>query len=148
MKPINAKRLQSLKACRTQVQKFQEIFGDTDAPLTVETAIQYATEFDWDWAAQNLLKAPHLKACQEAVASLWKAYDEAEAPLSKAYQEAVASLWKAYDEAVAPLWKAYQEEIISLWEAYQEAVAPHLKACQEAEARTFAELYIQQESKS
>ena len=106
---INAKLLESLGACSSQVKAFREIFGEEEAPLTKEIAIAYASVFDWSWAAEHLLSEGKFKAYKEADALLWKAYEEAEAPLLKSYEEAEAPLLKAYKEAKAPLWKSYEE---------------------------------------
>ena len=122
------------RACNDQILLFRKLFPD-GAPMTVETAVSVAERFDWVWAATNLLSTSGRKAYEEAEAPLLKAYREAKAPFLKAYEEAVATLWKAYEEAKAPLWKAYEE-----------AEAPFLKAYEEAKARTFAKIFIGENS--
>ena len=119
LKPITAERLAALGACRTQLASFREMFPE-GAPLTVETALSVAGQFDWDWAARHLLSAPALKD-----------YSEATAPALKAYNEATATAWKDYSEATATARKAYNE-----------VDAPALKAYNEATATAFALAYL------
>ena len=110
---ITAKKLESLGACADQVELFRHLFGERQK-VTVDLCRKYAANFDWDWAAANLLSAP---ACN--------AYDETEATARKAYQEATAPALNAYDGTGAAAWKAYQE-------ATAEAFA---KAAMEAQGR-------------
>ena len=92
MEPINANRLAELGACEPEIDRFLEIFGDDDAPLTVETAVKYAADFNWNWAAENLLTP-----------SLWRTYQEAEIPLWRIYLETNATPWHALQEVRAYL---------------------------------------------
>ncbi len=89
---ITAKRLEALGACRDQIERFRELFGDGAAPLTVDAALSAAGEFDWDWdwAARNLLSAPARKLYSETCAPAWKLYDETCAPARKLYDETCA----------------------------------------------------------
>ena len=132
---ITAKKLESLGACANQVELFRHLFGERQK-VTVDLCRKYAANFDWDWAAANLLSAPAWKAYEEAEATARKACQEAEATARKAYQEAKATAWKAYDEATAPVLKAYDETEAAAWKAYQEATAEAFaKAAMEAQGR-------------
>jgi hypothetical protein len=102
--------------------------------VTEKLCIQYVKEFDWNWAAKNLLsepaskiydetRTPALKAYIEAIASAWKVYDEDTVQASKAYVKARASAWKEYDEAREPASKVYVKTIASALKAYDEALA-------------------------
>ena len=130
LKPITAERLAALGACRTQLASFRELFPE-GAPLTVETALSVAGQFDWGWAAQRLLSA-----------TAWKAYNEATATAWKAYNEATATAWKDYSEVDAPAWKAYNEATATARKAYNEAKATASKAYSEVDAPAFALAYL------
>lgn len=120
MKPINAKRLAELGACEPELDRFREIFGEGDAPLTVETAVKYAEDFSWGWAAEKLL-TPSLRCeYEEAEGSLWYAYRKAEDNLRRAHKEAAVLA-----RCARPINR------VLLW-----------RACHEAIARLFASLYI------
>ena len=97
---ITAKKLESLGTCADQVELFRHLFGERQK-VTVALCRKHAANFDWDWAAANLLSAPARKAYQEAMAPARKAYDDATASARKACQEATANAWKAYQEATA-----------------------------------------------
>jgi hypothetical protein len=144
-KPINAQLLKKLEACFPQVELFEKIFGEEDAPLSVETAVKRASDFDWDWAAMNLLSEENRETYEEAKAHLLKTYKEAKAHLLKTYEKAKAPLRKTYEEAKAPLLKTYKEAKAPLRKTYEEAKAPLLKTYKEAKAQTFAELYLTQQ---
>ena len=65
---ITAKQLESLGACADQVELFRHLFGERQK-VTVALCRKYAANFDWDWAAANLLSAPALNAYEEAMAA-------------------------------------------------------------------------------
>jgi len=90
---LNVKTLIEAKACAAQVRLFKDLFPD-GAEVSEETAISVASQFDWNWAARNLISASGGEAYEEATAPLWKAYREAVAPLLKTYREAEAPLLK------------------------------------------------------
>lgn len=71
---INAKRLRDLKACSDQLAKFIKIFGEGDAPLSVETAVKHASEFDWTWASSHLLSPEAYAEYQRAMAPAYAEY--------------------------------------------------------------------------
>jgi hypothetical protein len=121
-KPINAQLLKKLGACLGQIEIFEIIFGDSDAPLSVKTAVKHAHDFDWNWSACNLLTEENRETYMKARATLLKTYDETIAPLCENYHKAVAPMQKTYEETIAPLKKTYRETI----------------------AKTFAELYLTQ----
>ena len=128
--------LEKAGACKDQVTLFEHYFG-AKLRLTRKICLRHAGDFDFDWAAQNLLPAPAWRAYDEAVAPALEAYKEAVAPALEAYKEAVAPAQKAYDEAMAPAWRAYDEAVAPARKAYDEATAPARKASNEARAIAF-----------
>jgi hypothetical protein len=73
---ITVKMLKSKDACFSQVKLFQDLFGDA-VEVTRELCLKHASDFDFNWAAMNLLNTSARRAYEEAVASAWRAYDEA-----------------------------------------------------------------------
>ena len=51
---ITLSQLKSLDACKSQVDKFSELFGES-VDVTPELCVSHAQDFDWGWAARNLL---------------------------------------------------------------------------------------------
>jgi hypothetical protein len=86
---ITVKMLESKKACTSQVNLFVELFGDS-VEVTKELCLKHASDFDFEWATQHLLKISARRAYNEAVAPARRAYNEAVAPARRAYDEAVA----------------------------------------------------------
>ena len=64
---LTAKLLESKGACPNQVALFRERFGES-VQVTEELCVAVDTEFNWDWAATNLLSARAQKAYSEATA--------------------------------------------------------------------------------
>ena len=91
MKTITLQQLRDHNACASQVALFRKYFG-TEVELTPEVVQKYASEFDIDWCAQNLLTP-----------ELYERYYEATAIAEKQYNEAIAIARKQYDEARAIL---------------------------------------------
>jgi hypothetical protein len=105
---ITTKLLKSRGVCSYQVRKFRELFGES-AAVTVAGCRKVAGEFDWGWAARNLLPDPADKAWREATASADKAWQEARATVYKAWRESTTTVYKAWREIAAPADKAWQE---------------------------------------
>ena len=74
-KTISVAKLRKLGACHSQVAKFKEIFGDKSVAVTVELCVAHAQDFNWDWAANNLLTAPARSEYYRVVAAAKTEYD-------------------------------------------------------------------------
>jgi hypothetical protein len=60
-------------ACAPQVDLFRELFGES-VTITPELCVEHAAQFDWGWAAENLL-TPNSRAEYERVcAPAWAEY--------------------------------------------------------------------------
>ena len=93
---ITLQQLKDKDACTPQLLLFKETFGKS-VTLTEELCIKHAQDFDWSWAAYNLLSAPARKVYNETSESAWKVYDKTRAPAQKVYNETLASaFYKAY----------------------------------------------------
>jgi hypothetical protein len=105
---ITLEMLRQKHACRDQVARFQELFGDA-VEVTVELAVKHAQDFDWDWAAWSLLSAAGYSAYDAATAKSRRAYAAATAKSRRAYAAALAAAERAYDAACA---RAFAEAAI------------------------------------
>jgi len=107
---ITLTQLYTAHARSDQVLLFKHFFGG-EVEVTREFALQYASRFDFEWAAKTLLSALARKMYREATASVWKAYDEASKPAWKAYMKTTAPAWTTYRKATASARKEYEEAI-------------------------------------
>jgi uncharacterized membrane protein len=135
---LTLQQLVDLGACESQVELFAARFGDS-VDVTPGLCERYATEFDWEWAAGNLLSANAYEAKER---SLWEAYAAAEQPLWDTYRDARRSLRTAYAAAERPLLDTYEVARQPLWETYRSAERSLWTAYEAACARTFGELYV------
>lgn len=97
---ITLKQLEEHRACSYQRELFKSLFGDK-VLVTLSDCIMYADNFDFVWAARNLLSPTQKKAYSKALAPAYRVYYEAVAPARKAYSKAVAPAYKAYNKAKA-----------------------------------------------
>ena len=121
---LTYERLKQAGACRDQLALFKRKYGASVA-VTVEAAIEAASEFDWTWArrlldepaqaAYNAATAPARAAYGAARAPARAAYEAARSPARAAYNAAGASAWAAYEAATAPAWAAYEAATASAW---------------------------------
>jgi hypothetical protein len=132
---ITAKRLEELGACQDQVDAFRAIWGDGPAPMTVETALEHAQVFNWNWAADKLLSD-----------AAWEEYLRAEAAAWDEYLRATPSAYAEYARAVASARAEYKRAWAAAWAEYDRATALASAEYERACARAFAEAYIKQET--
>ena len=86
---LTPEKLYSLGACKPQADRFAALYPG-GGKVTRALCFKHARDFDWNWAARNLLPAPAYRAYDGACASASRAYDEATAPARRAYNEACA----------------------------------------------------------
>lgn len=79
---ITARLLRCKGACADQVDLFVATFGkDAKVEITEALCVEYATKFDWGWAAANLLPPPLYADYQAKIAPLDADYEAKRAPL-------------------------------------------------------------------
>jgi hypothetical protein len=131
---ITAKRLEELGACQSQIDAFRALWGDGPAPMTVETALEHAQTFEWEWAADKLLTDAARAEYERARAAAW-----AEAARAEAAE---------FERATAPALAEYLRARASAWDEYDRAKDAAWAEFERAKARAFAEAYIKQEAAS
>jgi len=77
-KILTFKTLKGLGACKDQLLRFKQLFGDK-VNVTAELCNKHCDEFDWNWAAENLLPA-----------TAWAEYDSICAPALAEYHRICA----------------------------------------------------------
>ena len=84
--------LRAKKACAEQADKFRDLFPD-GVVLTEALCVSHASDFDFGWAAENLLSARARKAYEKARASAPAL--EAREAYRKAIAAAFFAAWQA-----------------------------------------------------
>ena len=91
-------------ACEGQLKSFRTLCGNAEGiEVTPELCVAYALDFNWDWAAQHLLRAPLEADYQAKSAPLRDDYRAKCAPLDADYQAKSASLEADYAAKCARL---------------------------------------------
>ena len=119
MKTITIDMLYALDACQTEVSRFIRLFGQS-VEVTPEACAAVAGQFNWGWAAFNLLPSP-----------LWDEYARQHAPL-----------WHEYVRQCNPLWDEHNRQCAPLWDTYDRQCAPLLAEYDRQCAALFAALYL------
>ena len=108
---VTLAQLKSLDACLGEAQRFAELFGDS-VTVTRELCVNHAGDFDWQWAARNLLSNTQRDVYYAQRKRLWDAY----------YAQ-VKALWDAYCAQLKPLDDAYIAQAKPLADSYYAEVA-------------------------
>src|SRR5208282_4293220 len=106
---LTYRKLKLAGACSQQLERFRELFPN-GVDVTAAVCASVAKEFDWDWAARNLLTS-----------RLWDDYEAKRAPLRDDYEakRKRAPLWDDYEAKRAPLWGDYKAKLAPLWGDYE-----------------------------
>ena len=162
-RPITFQQLIKVNACVKARTLFFRKFG-ISVVVTPELCRSVAHEFDFHWAALNLLSpAAHAKYTKaiallteeydKAIAPFGTEYRKAEAPLRIGYEKAEVALMAKYKKDKAPLraeyeradnllLKEYKKARAALWEEFRKAEAPFWVEYKKAIAAAFATCYI------
>jgi hypothetical protein len=115
--------LRRLGACADQVAKFERLFGERVA-VTEALCVRHAEDFEWNWAARNLLPAPALAEYERDRAAIRARYDRVCATALVEYQRAVAPAWEAHDRACATAKAEYDCACAMALERKRRVIAP------------------------
>ena len=141
MTTITIDQLQEAHACSEQVDRFRELFGKS-IEVTEAAAIEYASEFDWDWAAAYLLSHSAQAEYDRVRALAQVEYDRVAAPARAEYRRVTAPARAEYDRVTAPAWAEYERVTAPAWAEYDRVTALALAEYDRVIAKTFARLYI------
>src|SRR5208282_1924247 len=111
---LTYRKLKLAGACSQQLERFRELFPN-GVDVTAAVCASVAKEFDWDWAARNLLTS-----------RLWDDYEAKRAPLRDDYEAKRAPLWDDYKakRKRAPLWDDYKAKRAPQRGDYKAKLAP------------------------
>ena len=90
-------------ACSAQVKTFKALFGGS-VEVTPELCLKMAAEFDWNWAAENLLTAAALAEYDKATAATRAEYYKVNAATWAEYYKTTAATRAEYYKATAAAW--------------------------------------------
>jgi hypothetical protein len=96
---ITARLLKTKGACKGQVAKFTELFPK-GVEVTEALCVIHAQDFDWNWAAYNLLPPELWKVYMETKDAASKVYDKARDAASKVYNETKAAAFGKIIEGI------------------------------------------------
>ena len=88
---ISHKTLQDLGACAEQLKLFRSRFGEQEIEVTRALVLAQAQDWEWNWAAGQLLSSAAQAEYYKARAAAWEEWSKAD-----------AAVWAEYDKAVAP----------------------------------------------
>ena len=114
MKTVTLEQLRSLGACSSQLKKFEEYFG-SKFEVTEVLCVAHAHDFDWNWAAYNLLTASALTAYERVRAPARTEYQRVEALAWAEYYRVKAPVLDEYDRVTAPALAEYERVRASAW---------------------------------
>lgn len=92
MRTLTLSTLADKGACFEQCAKFKALFGSS-VEITPELCAKYAQDFDWDWAANNLLYPSARAEYKRVSASAWAEYDRVSASARAEYTYVRALAW-------------------------------------------------------
>jgi hypothetical protein len=138
---VTAQTLRSLGSCDTYVLRFRRLWPDGTV-ITPELCLAHAREFDWHWAAYNLLQAPANRMWESTSTERTR---ELNVELNRHYAE--------YDDAVGKLRREHNAGRVTreqfrdkngqLTQRHNDVVTRIQGQVAEVGARAFGELYVQ-----
>jgi hypothetical protein len=143
MRKLTLKTLIAKGACKDQVELFKAAFGGR-VDVTVALCVKHAGQFDWSWAARNLLSEAGRTDYDRARAPAWADYERAIVEASADYDSATVEASIVYHRATAPAWAEYNRAMAVARAGYNRARAPAWADYDRARAVAFATLYIQE----
>ena len=143
-KPIITKQmLIDAKACPSQVDLFEEIFGDS-VVVTIKRAEKVANLFDWNWAIR-LLNAQGRAECKRVMADASAEYKRVGASARAEYERAKATASAEYLRVEAAALTEYKRSIraiVSALAKYHRATAAARVEYDRATASAWATAFI------
>ncbi len=133
---LTLQQLKAAGACREQVVLFRRYFGLGGA-VTLKRCLDHASEFDWNWAANNLLSPTQRAEYERIEASALAEYRRIEAPALAEYERVQAPAWAEYWRIEALAWAEYARVRASALAEYQRIEAPALAEYKRAKAQAF-----------
>jgi hypothetical protein len=113
MRELDYKTLEQAGACKSQLDLFNRLYGDS-VIVTEEAAADVASLFEWTWAAENLLS---FNAYEYFLGLKEEAWRKEETANNKAYQNFKAATKRAEKRYMAANQKAWKEHCFTMKQA-------------------------------
>ena len=127
---LTLETLRAKHACAEQVKRFKATFGES-VEITEALCASVATQFDFNWVAENLLSPAALAEYQRVTAPALAEYERVKAPALAEYQRVVAPALTEYQRVTAPPRAEYER-----------VTGPALAEYQRVKAQVWAIRYI------
>jgi len=106
-KKITVELLRRLGACQEERDFFAKLFPD-GTEVTVELCVKHAGDFDWSWAAEELLTFKAYDVYDADMDTVFAAQREAEKPIDAEYSEAMKPYEDAYQKVATEARRALE----------------------------------------
>jgi hypothetical protein len=128
--------LQAKDACEGQALRFKALFPD-GCTVTAALCGTHTREFEWSWAAKNLLSPSARAEYEQACAPAWAGYEQARDTARAEYEQARALASAEYKRACDTAWAGYDRARDTARAEYERApaLAEYKRACAEAFGR-------------
>ena len=123
---ITLQMLLDESACKAQVEKFRELFGES-VNVTVAEARKVADKFDWRFAVR-FLDAEGRADYERVTGPAWAEYERARRAAWAAYRRVRGPAWADYDRVTGPAWAEYERVTGPAWASAYIATCARRKA--------------------
>ena len=137
---ITLKMLEEVEACPDQVVLFKKLFGDS-TPVTEELCVKYASDFDFDFAAEKFLTEAALGKYEKVSIVSWKECEKVSAAAWSLYRRVRDAALNEYEKAEDVVWKEYRKVIDAAFNEYKKTKAATCLEYRKTIALTFCRLY-------
>jgi hypothetical protein len=133
-------QLKEAGACSSARKRLKRVFGDA-VDVTPELCQTHADEWNWGWAASNLLTVPALSDYKRAIVPALAEYKRVTAPAWDEYKRAIVPALAEYKRVTALTWDEYKRVTAPAWDEYKRVTAPALSDYKRAIAPAWANAY-------
>ncbi len=118
MKTITLKRLKELGACADELLKFEQLFG-AEVAVTEEAFVKHYQDFNFNWAANNLLSAHALVDYERVIAHALADYERVRDAALAEYDRVSDPVWDECMRVIDPASAEYERVRDAAWAEYR-----------------------------
>jgi hypothetical protein len=108
MKTLTLQTLKDKLVCAEAHAKFKLLFGES-VIVTVELCEKHAKDFDWQWAAENLLSTPARAEYDKVRDPTWAEFDKVCEVVRAGYEKVCEDARAEFDKVCDPAWAEYRK---------------------------------------
>ena len=105
---ITLKMLEEVEACRSQVVLFERLFGDS-TPVTEELCVKYASDFNFDFAANEFLTDPAWDEYEKVRGAALAEYEKVSVAALDEYWNVIDAARDEYRKTEEAAWSEYKK---------------------------------------